>query len=41
MKGTGVAIARIGWVGPVWLYARAVGARTERVYWLYRKGLVR
>jgi mycothiol synthase len=39
MHAAGLAIARIGWVGPVRFYARAVGARTERVYWLYRKAL--
>jgi mycothiol synthase len=39
MQAAGLAIARIGWVGPVRFYGRAVGARTERVYWLYRKAL--
>jgi mycothiol synthase len=39
MRAAGLAVARIGWVGPVRFYARAVGARTERVYWLYRKAL--
>jgi mycothiol synthase len=39
MRAAGLAIARIGWVGPVRFYALAVGARTERVYWLYRKAL--
>jgi mycothiol synthase len=39
MQAAGLQIARIGWVGPVRFYARAVGARTERVYWLYRKAL--
>jgi beta-N-acetylhexosaminidase len=32
--------ARIGWVGPVRFYARVLGARVERVYWLYRKALL-
>lgn len=31
--------AQIGWVGPVRFYARAVGARVERVFWLYRRTL--
>jgi mycothiol synthase len=39
MQAAGLEVARIGWVGPVGFYARAVGARTERVYWLYRKVL--
>jgi mycothiol synthase len=39
MKSAGLPVARIGWVGPVRFYARIVGARTERVYWLYRKAL--
>lgn len=39
MKMAGHPTARIGWVGPVSFYARAVGARVERVYWLYRKAL--
>jgi mycothiol synthase len=39
MQAGGLEIARIGWVGPVRFYARVVGARAERVYWLYRKAL--
>jgi mycothiol synthase len=39
MHAAGLTIARIGWVGPVEFYARSVGARIERVYWLYRKAL--
>jgi mycothiol synthase len=39
MRGSGLPTARIGWVGPVRFYARTVGARIERVYWLYRKTL--
>jgi mycothiol synthase len=39
MKAAGYRTARIGWVGPVRFYARTVGARVERVYWLYRKAL--
>ncbi|WP_405140722.1 GNAT family N-acetyltransferase [Sphaerisporangium sp. NBC_01403] len=30
---------QIGWVGPVRFYAKAVGARVERVFWLYRRSL--
>ncbi|WP_248960830.1 GNAT family N-acetyltransferase [Sphaerisporangium perillae] len=30
---------QIAWVGPVHFYARAVGARVERVFWLYRRFL--
>jgi mycothiol synthase len=39
MKEAGLDTARIGWVGPVRFYARSVGARVERVYWLYRKAV--
>jgi len=39
MRADGLQTARIGWVGPVRFYARTVGARIERVYWLYRKAL--
>lgn len=39
MKAGGHRTARIGWAGPVRFYARNVGARVERVYWLYRKAL--
>ncbi len=37
MKAAGLPTARIGWVGPVEFYARSVGARIERIYWLYRR----
>jgi mycothiol synthase len=37
MRRSGLPTARIGWVGPVRFYARTVGARIERVYWLYRE----
>jgi mycothiol synthase len=39
MRSAGLPRARIGWVGPVRFYSRVVGARIERVYWLYRKAL--
>ncbi|MFC7384679.1 GNAT family N-acetyltransferase [Sphaerisporangium rhizosphaerae] len=35
----GLRTTQIGWVGPVRFYARAVGARVERVFWLYRRHL--
>ncbi|WP_084958502.1 GNAT family N-acetyltransferase [Thermoactinospora rubra] len=35
----GQATAQIGWVGPKRFYSRAVGARVERVFWLYRREL--
>ena len=40
MRAAGFDTARIGWVGPLRFYARAVGARVERVYWFYRKALL-
>nr|BFE78818.1 hypothetical protein GCM10020093_014190 [Planobispora longispora] len=39
MRAAGLASAQISWVGPLRFYSRAVGARTERVFWLYRRGL--
>lgn len=38
-RAAGQASAQIGWVGPLRFYSRAVGARAERVFWLYRRGL--
>jgi mycothiol synthase len=35
----GTGAAQIGWVGPVPFYAGAAGARIERVFFLFRKGL--
>nr|WP_256862898.1 hypothetical protein [Microbispora sp. GKU 823] len=35
----GQTSAQIGWVGPLRFYSRTVGARTERVFWLYRRAL--
>ncbi|GAA3826372.1 hypothetical protein GCM10022226_53890 [Sphaerisporangium flaviroseum] len=35
----GLRSVQISWVGPVRFYARAVGARVERVFWLYRRSL--
>ncbi len=38
-RAGGVRWAQIGWVGPVPFYSSAAGARVERVFFLYRKGL--
>ncbi|MEV4456203.1 GNAT family N-acetyltransferase [Microbispora sp. NPDC049633] len=35
----GQTSTQIGWVGPLRFYSRAVGARAERVFWLYRRPL--
>jgi GNAT superfamily N-acetyltransferase len=39
LRDRGQAEAQIGWVGPLRFYSRAVGARAERVFWLYRRDL--
>lgn len=39
MRAAGQRTAQIGWVGPLRFYARAVGARAERVFWLYGREL--
>jgi mycothiol synthase len=39
IRSAGGSQAVIGWVGPARFYARTVGARMERVYWLYRKAV--
>ncbi|WP_308250022.1 GNAT family N-acetyltransferase [Sphaerisporangium fuscum] len=36
---TGQRSTQIGWVDPWRFYARTVGARVERVFWLYRRSL--
>ncbi|MEV8635477.1 GNAT family N-acetyltransferase [Streptosporangium sp. NPDC051023] len=38
-RAAGLTSAQISWVGPLGFYSRAVGARAERVFWLYRKDL--
>ncbi|MFI6902029.1 GNAT family N-acetyltransferase [Nonomuraea sp. NPDC050394] len=38
-RDEGQSHAQIGWVGPLRFYSRAVGARAERVFWLYRREL--
>ncbi|GII58329.1 hypothetical protein Pth03_67180 [Planotetraspora thailandica] len=35
----GLSSVQIGWVGPVKFYSQALGARVERVFWLYRRPL--
>lgn len=37
IRAAGHASAQIGWTGPVRFYARAAGARIDRVFWLYAK----
>jgi len=39
IRRAGHASAQIAWTGPVRFYARAVGARIDRVFWAYRKTL--
>lgn len=39
IAAAGEAVAQIAWAGPVRFYARAAGARIDRVFWLYRKRL--
>ncbi|GAA1504159.1 hypothetical protein GCM10009677_40360 [Sphaerisporangium rubeum] len=36
---TGQREAQIAWVGPIHFYARAIGARVERVFWSFRRSL--
>ncbi|PZG41308.1 GNAT family N-acetyltransferase, partial [Spongiactinospora gelatinilytica] len=38
-RDRGHSTAQISWVGPMRFYARAIGARVERVFWLYRRDL--
>ncbi|MFF4985883.1 GNAT family N-acetyltransferase [Streptosporangium saharense] len=38
-RDSGLTEAQISWVGPLRFYSRAVGARAERVFWLYRRKL--
>ncbi|MFF4418614.1 GNAT family N-acetyltransferase [Streptosporangium sp. NPDC001559] len=40
-RDSGLTEAQISWVGPLRFYSRAVGARAERVFWLYRRELGR
>jgi len=39
IAAAGQTVAQVAWAGPVRFYARAAGARIDRVYWLYRKPL--
>ncbi|GAA3446682.1 hypothetical protein [Planomonospora venezuelensis] len=38
-RAAGLVRAQISWVGPLGFSSRAVGARAERVFWLYRRDL--
>ena len=38
-RDAGHRAAQIGWVGPIPFYSRTVGARVDRIFWLYRKQL--
>jgi hypothetical protein len=39
LRAAGHRSAQIGWTGPVHFYARAVGARIDRMFWPYKKAL--
>jgi mycothiol synthase len=39
LRAAGHRSAQIGWTGPVHFYARAVGARIDRMFWSYKKAL--
>ena len=39
LRAAGHGSAQIGWTGPIHFYARAVGARIDRVFWSYKKTL--
>jgi GNAT superfamily N-acetyltransferase len=39
MRAAGHESAQIGWTGPIHFYARAVGARIDRMFWCYKKVL--
>lgn len=36
-RAGGLSTAQIGWAGPIAFYSRAVGARVERVFWIYSR----
>ncbi|MEU7871248.1 GNAT family N-acetyltransferase [Dactylosporangium sp. NPDC049140] len=38
-RAAGLRAAQIGWAGPIGFYSKAVGARVERVFWIYTKAL--
>jgi mycothiol synthase len=38
-RASGLAQAQIAWAGPLGFYSRAVGARVERIFWMYSKML--
>lgn len=39
LHAAGRRTAQISWVGPIAFYSRTVGARLDRIFWLYRKAL--
>lgn len=39
LRAAGQHTAQIAWAGPFAFYARTVGARLDRIFWLYRKEL--
>jgi mycothiol synthase len=39
LRAAGHGSAQIGWTGPIRFYARAVGARIDRMFWFYKKAL--
>jgi GNAT superfamily N-acetyltransferase len=38
-RAYGLSTAQIAWAGPLGFYSRAVGARVERIFWMYSKQL--
>jgi GNAT superfamily N-acetyltransferase len=38
-RALGLSTAQIAWAGPLGFYSRAVGARIERIFWMYSKQL--
>lgn len=38
-RDAGIAVAEIGWVGPVRFYSKTVGARLGRVFWTFEKSV--
>lgn len=38
-RDAGIAVAEIGWVGPVRFYSKTVGARLGRVFWAFEKSV--
>jgi len=38
-RDAGIAVAEIGWIGPVRFYSKTVGARLGRVFWAFEKSV--